>query len=74
LPIEGGPGQWRQPDPAGLVALADEPDPGVAVCGELKVIAAILDRAVIERTLEHLGLPPRATPRAPARASMPHAA
>ena len=42
--------------------------------GELKVIAAILDRAVIERILDHLGLPARAPPRAPARAPMPHAA
>jgi hypothetical protein len=42
--------------------------------GELKIIAAILEKSVIERILEHLGLPARAPPRAPARASMPQAA
>ncbi len=35
--------------------------------GELKIIAAILERAVIERILTHLGLQARAPPRAPAR-------
>jgi Putative transposase len=35
--------------------------------GELRVIAAILETAAIERTLTHLGLQPRAPPRAPAR-------
>ena len=45
--------------------------------GELKIIAAILEMALIERILEHLehlGLPARALPRAPARASMSQAA
>jgi hypothetical protein len=42
--------------------------------GELKIIAAILEMALIERILEHLGLPARAPPRAPARASMSQAA
>ena len=42
--------------------------------GELKVIAAILDRAVIERILDHLGLPARPPPRSSARAPMPHVA
>ena len=35
--------------------------------GELKVIAAILEPPVIEKILTHLGLQPRAPPRAPAR-------
>ena len=35
--------------------------------GELKIIAAILESAVIERILTHLGLQARAPPRAPAR-------
>ena len=35
--------------------------------GELKIIAAIEDPAVIVRILSHLGLPARAPPRAPVR-------
>lgn len=35
--------------------------------GELKIIAAILERPVIEKILTHLGLQARAPPRAPAR-------
>ena len=35
--------------------------------GELKIIAAILEPPVIEKTLTHLGLQARAPPRAPAR-------
>jgi hypothetical protein len=35
--------------------------------GELKGIAAILERRAIEKILTHLGLEARATPRAPAR-------
>ena len=35
--------------------------------GELKIIAAILESAVIERILTHLGLQARAPPQAPAR-------
>ena len=35
--------------------------------GELKIIAAILEQPVIERILTHLGLQPRAPPRATAR-------
>ena len=35
--------------------------------GQLKIIAAILDSAVIERILTHLGLQARAPPRTPAR-------
>ena len=35
--------------------------------GELKIIAAILEAAVIEKILTHLGLQVRAPPRAPAR-------
>jgi len=44
--------------------------------GELMTIAAILETAVIERILDHLGLPApaRPPPRSPARAPMPHAA
>jgi hypothetical protein len=37
-------------------------------CGEtLKIIAAILEKAAITKTLDHLGLPARAPPRAPAQ-------
>jgi hypothetical protein len=42
--------------------------------GELKVIAAILDAAVIERVVDPLRLPARPPQRSPARAPMPHAA
>jgi hypothetical protein len=35
--------------------------------GELKIIAAILERPVIEKILMHLGLEARAPPRSPAR-------
>jgi hypothetical protein len=35
--------------------------------GELKIIAAILDRPVIERILNHLGLDPQSPPRGRAR-------
>ena len=42
--------------------------------GELEVIAAILEAPVIERILEHFGLPARAPLRTPARASMLQAA
>ena len=35
--------------------------------GELKIIAAILERPVIEKILTHLGLQARAPPRSPAR-------
>ena len=35
--------------------------------GQLKIIAAILESAVIERILTHLGLQSRAPPRTPAR-------
>jgi hypothetical protein len=42
--------------------------------GEQKIISAILETAVIERILEHLGLPARAPPRAPAHAPMSQAA
>jgi hypothetical protein len=38
--------------------------------GELKIIAAILERPAIERILNHLGLQARAPPRAPARGQM----
>ena len=42
--------------------------------GELKIIAAILDRPVIEQILKHLGLEPRPPLIAPARAAVPHRA
>jgi hypothetical protein len=42
--------------------------------GEPKLIAAILQTALIERILEHLGLPARAPPLSPARAPMSQAA
>ena len=35
--------------------------------GTMKIIAAILEPAVITKILAHLGLPTRAPPRAPAR-------
>jgi hypothetical protein len=35
--------------------------------GQLKIIAAIEEPAVIARILTHLGMPTRAPPRAPAR-------
>jgi len=35
--------------------------------GALKIIAAILERAAITKILNHLGLPARAPPRAPAQ-------
>jgi hypothetical protein len=41
--------------------------------GELKIIAAILDRPVIEKILMHLGLEPQPPPKAPAREPGPHA-
>ena len=41
--------------------------------GQFKIIAAILDGAVIEKILRHLGLDPRLPPRAPARPVRPHA-
>ena len=42
--------------------------------GELKIIAAILERPVIEKNLTHLGLKARAPPRAPARGQVLQAA
>jgi hypothetical protein len=35
--------------------------------GQLKIIAAILERPVIEKILTHLGLDPQPPPKAPAR-------
>jgi len=40
--------------------------------GELKIIAAILERAVIEKMLTHLGLQPQPPPRAPAGQTQPN--
>jgi hypothetical protein len=42
--------------------------------GELKIIAAILERPVIEKILTHLGLDPQPPPRAPAREPGQHQA
>jgi hypothetical protein len=42
--------------------------------GELKVIAAILEQAVMEKILTHLGLQARAPPCSPARTQAPQAA
>jgi len=42
--------------------------------GEVKIIAAILERPVIEWILKHLGMEPQPPPRAPARAPEPHCA
>ena len=42
--------------------------------GELKIIAAILERPVIEKILTHLALQARAPPLAPARGQAPQAA
>ena len=41
--------------------------------GQFKIIAAILDRAVIEKILRHLGLDPQPPPRAPSRPVRHHA-
>jgi hypothetical protein len=42
--------------------------------GTLKIIAAILERPVIEKILTHLGLDPQPPPKAPAREpGRPHA-
>lgn len=45
-------------------------------CGgeELKIITAILERPVIEKLLEHLGLEPQPPPKAPAPEPVPHRA
>ena len=40
--------------------------------GELKTIAAIIERPVIERILTHLGLDPQPPPRGRAREAGPH--
>jgi hypothetical protein len=40
--------------------------------GELKIIAAILERPVIEKILKHLGLQAQPPPRAPTREPVPH--
>jgi hypothetical protein len=42
--------------------------------GELRIIAAILEQPVIERTLSHMGLQTRAPPRSPARGQVLQAA
>ena len=42
--------------------------------GELKIIAAILERPVVEKIRTHLGIQARAPPRAPARAPLVQAA
>jgi hypothetical protein len=42
--------------------------------GELKIIAAILERPVIEKILAHLGLEQPPPPKAPAREPVPHRA
>jgi hypothetical protein len=42
--------------------------------GELKIIAAMLERAVIEKILSHLGLDPQPPPRVPARELVEHQA
>jgi len=42
--------------------------------GNLKIIAAILESAVIARILTHLGLQARAPPRVPARGDLQQAA
>jgi len=40
--------------------------------GELKIIAAILEPAVIEKILDHLGLDPQPLPKGRAREPRPH--
>lgn len=42
--------------------------------GELKIIAAILERPAIEKILAHLGLEPQRPPKAPAHGPGPHQA
>jgi len=40
--------------------------------GELKIVAASLERAVIEKILKHLGLEPQPPPKTPTRELVPH--
>ena len=40
--------------------------------GELKIIAAILERPVIQKILEHLGSDPQPPPKGRAREPVPH--
>lgn len=40
--------------------------------GELKIIATILERPVIEKLLNHLGLDPQPPPKGRAREAEPH--
>ena len=40
--------------------------------GELKIIAAILERAVIQKILAHLGLDPQPPPKGRVREAGPH--
>ena len=42
--------------------------------GELRIIAAILERSVVEKILAHLGLEPQPPPKAAAREPVPHLA
>jgi hypothetical protein len=42
--------------------------------GDLKIIAAILERPVIEKILKHQGLQAQPPPRVPAREPVPHRA
>ena len=45
-----------------------------AGAGEPKIIAAILERAVIQKILAHLGLDPQPPPKGRAREAGPHVA
>ncbi len=59
---------------AKLRAMVVPDGPEEVTGGELKIIAAILESAVVERILTHLGLQARAPPRAPARGDIQQAA
>ena len=60
------------PHRLGLLALGGRRYPGGQHCpncggGELKIIAAILQRPVVEKILSHLGLDPQPPPKGRAR-------
>ena len=62
------------PDVAGIYGVFEIDMEHCPNCGggELKIIAAILERPVIEKILTHLGLDPRPPPRGRAGEPRPH--
>jgi len=74
----GKPGAHREDQLAGRAAKANNRPSAVVAEGrlpsELKFIAAILERPVIEKILKHLGLEPQPPPRVPGREAEPHLA